>query len=61
MSDVVPQMQPVPARAMGSDVARVEAGTECGIGVKNYKDVKAGDLIEVFDRIQVKRTVGDAA
>jgi translation initiation factor IF-2 len=39
------------------DVSKVEAGTECGIGVKNYNDVKAGDQIEVFERIQVKRTV----
>ena len=39
------------------DVAKVVVGTECGIGVKNYNDVKAGDQIECFDRIQVKRTV----
>jgi translation initiation factor IF-2 len=39
------------------DVNKVEAGTECGIGVKNYNDVKVGDQIEVFERIQVKRTV----
>ncbi len=39
------------------DVNKVEAGTECGIGVKNYNDVKAGDQIECFERIQVKRTV----
>jgi translation initiation factor IF-2 len=39
------------------DVSKVEAGTECGIGVKNYNDVKAGDQIEVFERIEVKRTV----
>ncbi|MGH8458339.1 MAG: translation initiation factor IF-2, partial [Nevskiales bacterium] len=39
------------------DVSKVEAGTECGIGVKNYNDVKAGDQIECFERIQVKRTV----
>ena len=39
------------------DVAKVVVGTECGIGVKNYNDVKAGDQIECFDRVQVKRTV----
>ena len=39
------------------DVNKVEAGTECGIGVKNYNDVKAGDQIEVFERVEVKRTV----
>jgi translation initiation factor IF-2 len=39
------------------DVNRVEAGTECGIGVKNYNDVKAGDQIEVFERTEVQRKV----
>jgi translation initiation factor IF-2 len=32
--------------------------TECGIGVKNYNDIKPGDQIECFERIQVRRTVG---
>jgi translation initiation factor IF-2 len=44
-------------RRFKDDVNKVEAGTECGIGVKNYNDIKAGDQIECFDRIQVKRTV----
>ena len=39
------------------DVNKVVVGTECGIGVKNYNDVKVGDQIECFDRVQVKRTV----
>jgi translation initiation factor IF-2 len=39
------------------DVSKVEAGTECGIGVKNYNDVKANDQIECYERIEVKRTV----
>jgi len=39
------------------DIGKVIAGTECGIGVKNYNDVKVGDQIECFDRVQVKRTV----
>ena len=30
-------------------------GTECGIGVKNYNDVKVGDQIEVFDSKEVAR------
>ena len=30
-------------------------GTECGIGVKNYNDVKVGDQIEVFDSKEVSR------
>ena len=44
-------------RRFKDDVQKVESGTECGIGVKNYNDVKAGDQIECFDRIEVKRTV----
>ena len=44
-------------RRFKDDVSKVESGTECGIGVKNYNDVKAGDQIECFERIQVKRTV----
>lgn len=37
------------------DVMDVKAGTECGIGVKNYNDVKSGDHIEVFSRTEVQR------
>ncbi len=43
-------------RRFKDDVSEVRAGTECGIGVKNY-DVKVGDKIEVFDRIKVERTL----
>jgi translation initiation factor IF-2 len=39
------------------DVKEVKMGTECGIGVKNYDDVQAGDLIEVFTRTEVQRTL----
>ena len=39
------------------DANEVPMGTECGIGVSNYKDVQVGDKIEVFDRIEVKRTL----
>ena len=39
------------------DASEVPMGTECGIGVANYKDVKVGDKIEVFDRTEVKRTL----
>jgi len=39
------------------DVSEVKSGTECGIGVKNYNDVKVGDQIEVFERIELTRTV----
>ncbi|TAM12386.1 MAG: translation initiation factor IF-2 [Nevskiaceae bacterium] len=44
-------------RRFKDDVSKVEAGTECGIAVKNYNDVKPGDQIECFDRIEVKRKV----
>ena len=39
------------------DVQKVEAGTECGIAVKNYNDVKAGDQIECYEREEVRRQV----
>lgn len=38
-------------------VAEVRQGMECGIGVKNYNDVKVGDQIEVFDTVEVQRTL----
>ena len=37
------------------DVTEIKAGTECGIGVKNYNDVKVKDQIEVYERVEVKR------
>ena len=42
-------------RRFKDDVNEVKMGMECGIGVKNYNDVKPGDQIEVFERIEVKR------
>jgi len=42
-------------RRFKDDAAEVKMGMECGIGVKNYSDVKAGDQIEVFERVEVKR------
>jgi translation initiation factor IF-2 len=44
-------------RRFKEDVPEVKAGTECGIGVKNYNDVKVGDHIEVFERIEVAREI----
>jgi translation initiation factor IF-2 len=43
-------------RRYKEDVAEVKAGMECGIGVKNYNDVKVGDQIEVFERVEVQRS-----
>jgi len=42
-------------RRFKDDANEVKSGVECGIGVKNYNDIKAGDQIEVFERIEVKR------
>ena len=39
------------------DVKEVKLGTDCGIAVKNYNDVKPGDNIEVFQRIEVARKI----
>ena len=44
-------------RRFKEDVKEVKSGTECGIGVKDYNDVKAGDQIEVFKKIEVKRSI----
>ncbi|RUO38737.1 translation initiation factor IF-2 [Aliidiomarina shirensis] len=44
-------------RRFKDDVQEVRNGMECGIGVKNYNDVRAGDQIEVFETIQVERTL----
>ena len=37
-------------RRFKEDVNEVKNGTECGMGIKNYKDIKLGDKIEVYDR-----------
>lgn len=44
-------------RRFKDDVSEVKSGTECGIGVKNYNDVKSGDQIEVFERTEVARSI----
>ncbi|HCT7642273.1 TPA: translation initiation factor IF-2 [Morganella morganii] len=44
-------------RRFKDDVAEVRNGMECGIGVKNYNDVRPGDMIEVFQVIEVQRTI----
>jgi translation initiation factor IF-2 len=44
-------------RRFKDDVKEVQSGTECGIGVKQYNDVKPGDHIECFERIEVARTL----
>jgi translation initiation factor IF-2 len=44
-------------RRFKDDVKEVRMGTECGIGVRNYTDVKPGDMIEVYERTEVARTL----
>lgn len=44
-------------RRFKEDVSEVRSGMDCGIGVKNFNDIKAGDQIEAFERIEVKRTL----
>ncbi|WP_114785046.1 translation initiation factor IF-2 [Vibrio tetraodonis] len=44
-------------RRFKDDVQEVKSGYECGIGVKNYNDVRVGDQIEVFEIVEVKRTL----
>ena len=44
-------------RRFKDDVSEVRAGTDCGIGVKNYNDVQVGDHIEVFERTERARVL----
>ncbi len=44
-------------RRFKEDVKEVKSGTECGIGVKDYNDVREGDQIEVYKRIEIRRNV----
>lgn len=44
-------------RRFKDDVKEVQNGTECGIGIKNYLDIKAGDIIENFEQKEEKRSL----
>ncbi|WP_433767669.1 translation initiation factor IF-2 [Pseudomonas putida] len=44
-------------RRFKDDASEVRSGMECGIGVKSYNDVKVGDKIEVFEKVQVARSL----
>ncbi|QTS83682.1 Translation initiation factor IF-2 [Coxiella endosymbiont of Amblyomma nuttalli] len=44
-------------RRFKEDVAEVRYGIECGVGIKNYNDVKVGDQIEVYEKTQVERKI----
>ncbi|MHB1585926.1 MAG: translation initiation factor IF-2 [Acidiferrobacteraceae bacterium] len=44
-------------RRFKDDASEVKAGLECGIGIKNYNDIRVGDQIEVYEKIEVARTL----
>ena len=44
-------------RRFKDDVNEVRVGTECGIAVKNYNDVRPGDQIEVYEKVEVARSL----
>ena len=44
-------------RRFKDDVNEVREGMECGIGVKNYNDIKVGDLIENYEIVKVERSL----
>ena len=44
-------------RRFKDDVNEVRAGTECGIGVKHYNDINAGDQVECFERVEISRSL----
>ena len=44
-------------RRFKDDVAEVKQNNECGICVKNYQDVRVGDRIEVFEKVEIARTL----
>ena len=46
-------------RRFKDDASEVATGTECGIGIENYTDIKVGDKIEVFDKKEVKRKLSE--
>jgi translation initiation factor IF-2 len=43
-------------RRFKEDVREVQAGFECGIGLENYQDLKAGDVIETYEEREIART-----
>jgi translation initiation factor IF-2 len=40
------------------DVKEVLSGMECGLSIKNYQDLREGDVIEGFEEVEIKRTLG---
>lgn len=44
-------------RRFKDDVSEVRAGMECGIAIKNYSDIKIGDQIEAYEKIEIRREI----
>ncbi|HJP46048.1 MAG TPA: hypothetical protein QGH18_08555, partial [Arenicellales bacterium] len=44
-------------RRFKDDVTEVKTGFECGIGIKNYNDIKANDQIEIYETIEQRPTL----
>lgn len=44
-------------RRFKEDASEVRHGMECGIGIKNFTDVRVGDMIEVYERVSISRTL----
>ena len=44
-------------RRFKDDVREVQNGFECGIGIENFNDVKVGDVIETYERVEISRTI----
>lgn len=44
-------------RRFKDDVSEVRTGVECGIGIKNYRDLRVGDMIEAYEVVEVKRSI----
>jgi len=44
-------------RRFKDDVPEVREGLECGVGLENFNDIKVGDIIEVYEREEIARTL----
>ncbi|MBP9076398.1 MAG: translation initiation factor IF-2, partial [Haliscomenobacter sp.] len=42
-------------RRFKEDVKEIKSGLECGIGIKNFNDIKVGDIIEVYEVVEIKQ------
>ena len=54
---LTPPASPLDTSIFKEDGKEVKSGTECGIGVKDYNDIKSGDQMEVYKRTEIKRSI----